>query len=358
MSGPQRQEGQQGGGQDLRQPRSDGAHRNSGYRDALEDFRRMKDLNPSQDDADRIAEQPLLVSRFYDVVTRFYEFGWGSTFHFSPRRPGETLAASQRRHDLELGAILRLEPGMEVADVGCGVGGPMVTIARATGANITGINFNAYQIARGERMVSKAGLEKTCRFLFANFMEVPLDDALFDAIYAFESVCHAPNNLLLFRELHRLLRPGGEMAVVDWCFTDRFDGSDERHRDLRGRIETTNATPGLLTTEQQIEAVRSAGFEITLAVDQQAANGDPRTPWYMALQGRDLSLASLARIPAGRRFTAAATKLLEGLRIVPRGTSETAEFLNVAADALVEAGEMGIFTPSFLVHARKPGVGG
>ena len=74
----------------------------------------------------------------------------------------------------------------------------------------------------------------------------------------------------------------------------------------------------------------------------------------MALQGRDLSLSSLARIPAGRRFTATATKLLERLGISPAGTSETAEFLNVAADALVEAGELGIFTPSFLVHARKP----
>ncbi|MYF23557.1 MAG: hypothetical protein F4209_12575 [Chloroflexi bacterium] len=38
----------------------------------------------------------------------------------------------------------------------------------------------------------------------------------------------------------------------------------------------------------------------------------------------------------------------------PSGTSETASFLNVAADALVEGGELEIFTPSFLVHARKP----
>ena len=40
--------------------------------------------------------------------------------------------------------------------------------------------------------------------------------------------------------------------------------------------------------------------------------------------------------------------------MAPAGTSEAARFLNVAADALVEAGELGIFTPSFLVHARKP----
>ena len=311
----------------IRQPDSDSsgvrvasveARPSRGLRDALDDYHKLKDLSGSRDDAARMAQQPVLVSRFYDVVTRFYEFGWGSTFHFSPRRPGENLAAPQRRHDREIGALLRLKPHMEVADLGCGVGGPMITIARATGASITGINFNAYQIAQGEQRVAKAGLDKTCRFLFANFMHVPLEDAVFDAIYAFESVCHAPNNLLLFGELYRLLKPGGEIAIVDWCFTDRYDGADPRHRDIRDRIETTNAVPKLLTTEQEIESVRNAGFEIIQAVDQQAADGDPRAPWYMALQGRDLSLSSLARIPAGRRVTATVTKLLERLRVDQR----------------------------------------
>lgn len=321
---------------------------------ALGDYYKIQQLSESQEDADRIAQQPKLVSRFYDAVTRLYEFGWGTTFHFSPRRPGESLAESQRRHDEEIVEILRLKPGMEVADIGCGIGGPLVTIARASGANLTGINFNEYQIARGRERVSKAGLDKTCRFLYANYMNVPLEDESFDALYTFESVCHAPNNLLLFQELYRLLKPGGEMASVDWCFTERFDVNDARHQDLRSRIEETNATPDLLTTDQQVEVIREAGFEIVKALDQQAEYGDPRTPWYMALQGRDFSAASWARTPAGRAITANGTKLLEFLRIAPQGTSNTAEFLNIAADSLVEAGELGIFTPSFLVHARKP----
>lgn len=35
---------------------------------------------------------------------------------------------------------------MKVLDVGCGIGGPMRTIATASGAEITGITINAYQV--------------------------------------------------------------------------------------------------------------------------------------------------------------------------------------------------------------------
>jgi sterol 24-C-methyltransferase len=242
---------------------------------------------------------------------------------------------------------------MRVADVGCGIGGPLVTIGKATGSSIVGLNFNAYQITRGERLVREAGLASTCSFQHADFMDVPLPDGHFDAMYSFEAICHAPRTGALFEELYRLLRPGGELAAIDWCLTERFDENDSRHRDIRDRIELSNGTPDLLTPQQQLDAVKGAGFEVLFATDQ-AAESDSATPWYMALQGRDVSLASLARIPAGRRLTAAVTTGLERLRIAPAGTGEAAELLNVAADSLVEAGELGIFTPSFIVHARKP----
>jgi len=328
---------------------------NSGgdMRQALDDYYEMKALNAAQDGAGRLREQPGVVSRYYDVVTQFYEYAWGQSFHFSSRRPGENLVASQRRQEEGVGELLRLRPGMTVGDVGCGVGGPLVTIGKATGANIVGLNFNAHQIARGQQLVRKAGLDGTCSFLLANFMDVPLEDGHFDALYSFEAICHAPDTRLLFKELHRLLKPGGEIAAIDWCLTERFDDADPEHRDIRDRIEFANATPDLLTTQQQLDVMKEAGFEVLSATDQ-AAESDPSTPWYMALQGRDVSLASLARIPAGRRFTAGVTALLEKLRIAPPGTSEASQLLNVAADSLVEGGEAGIFTPMFLVHARKP----
>lgn len=89
-----------------------------------------------------------LVNTFYNLVTDIYEWGWGQSFHFSPLLPGKTPAASEAAHEGRLAALLRLKPGMRCLDVGCGVGGPMRTIASTSGANVTGVTINDYQVQR------------------------------------------------------------------------------------------------------------------------------------------------------------------------------------------------------------------
>ena len=332
---------------------------NSGgsLRHALDDFLELKELAANKGGDRALRGQPQMVSRFYDVVTKFYEYGWGQSFHFAPRRSGEGLHAAQRRQEDGVAELLELGPDTRVVDIGCGVGGPLINIAKVTGAHITGLNFNAYQIGRGRRAARRAGLRGTCDFLLANYLDVPLADGSFDAAYSFEAICHAPDRDLCLRELWRLLAEGGRIALTEWCLTPLFDRNDPVHRDIRDRVEFANATPNLPTTSQFVATVEAAGFEVLSSRDQ-ARESDPDSPWYRSLQGRDVSLASLARIPAGRWFTAKATSLLERLRVAPAGTGEASRILNGAADALVQAGEAGIFTPMFLVHARKPDGGG
>ena len=72
------------------------------------------------------------------------------SFHFSPRLPGKDWASSEAAHESRLAALLRLGPGKKCLDVGCGVGGPMRTIASTSGAEVTGITINDYQVSRAK----------------------------------------------------------------------------------------------------------------------------------------------------------------------------------------------------------------
>src|SRR5437588_13078280 len=64
-----------------------------------------------------------MVNDYYDLVTDFYEFGWGQPFHFAPRHKHETFEPSLARHEFYLATPPGWNPGWRVPDAGGGVGG-------------------------------------------------------------------------------------------------------------------------------------------------------------------------------------------------------------------------------------------
>ncbi len=59
---------------------------------------------------------------------------------------------------------------MKVLDVGCGVGGPAREIAKFTGAHVTGLNNNDYQIERATHYAAKEGLSHQLAYVKGDFM--------------------------------------------------------------------------------------------------------------------------------------------------------------------------------------------
>jgi len=293
-----------------------------------------------------------MVNDFYDLVTDFYEFGWGQAFHFAPRHRGESLAASLARHEFFLALRLGLRPGMRVLDVGCGVGGPMRAIARLSGAAIVGVNNNDYQIRRGAEQTRAAGLERLCALVKRDFMEIPPDDGPYDAVYAIEATCHAPDKARLFASLFRVMRPGACFGGYEWCLTPRYDPADAGHRAIKRGIEEGDALPELATFDAVLDALGRAGFDVLESRDL-APEADAGTPWYQPLAAR-VALRGFHQSRAGRVVTNLAVRGLELVRIAPRGAAAVSTFLNAAAAALARGGETGVFTPSFYFLARKP----
>ena len=291
------------------------------------------------------------VNHYYDLVTDFYEFGWGRSFHFAPRRRGESFQASQRRHQRFLADRLSLKPGMLVLDVGCGVGGPMGALARDTGASFVGLNNNSYQIERAK--AHTRDVRSLCGFIHGDYMQIPESADRYDAAIAIESMPHAPDKTAAFREIFRVLRPGASLAGYDWCLTQVFDPQDAEHRRIKEGIMRGDALPDIAFTSEVSASLRDAGFELVEARDV-ATDSDPDTPWYRALQGRDVSLKSIPRTPLGRVLTNLVLRAGEKLRVFPEGTRAVSTLLNVAADSLVAGGQSRIFTPMFFFLARKP----
>jgi len=291
-----------------------------------------------------------VVNKYYDLATDFYEFGWGHCFHFAPRHKWESLESSIERHELWLANRLGLTESSKAIDIGCGVGGPLRNIATFSGAKIVGLNNNEYQLSRARRIAQQSGLEGQASYLKGDFMKIQVPDATFDAAYAIEATCHAPDRVGVYSEIFRILKPGGRFASYEWAMTDIYDPKDPTHQALKLGIERGNGLPDLEPMSKVVAALKEAGFEVIEYFDR-APSSD--IPWYYPLTAR-ITPKGIFHTSVGRYIARKGLSLLEYLRIAPTGSSATLDMLQKGADALVGAAETGIFTPMYWVLCRKP----
>ncbi|WCJ18544.1 Sterol 24-C-methyltransferase [Euphorbia peplus] len=300
---------------------------------------------------ERKANYADMVNKYYDLATSFYEFGWGESFHFAHRLKGESLRESIKRHQHFLALQLGLKPQQKVLDVGCGIGGPLREISRFSLTSVTGLNNNEYQIQRGKELNRIAGVDKTCDFVKADFMKMPFPDNSYDAVYAIEATCHAPDAYGCYSEIFRVLKPGQYFAAYEWCMTDTYDPNNQEHQRIKAEIEIGDGLPDIRITWQCIEALKKAGFKVMWSKDLAASSP---VPWYLPLDKSHFSLSSFRLTAAGRFFTRNLVKVLEYVGLAPQGSQRVSGFLEQAAEGLVAGGRKEIFTPMFFFVAQKP----
>ncbi|KAG0758321.1 hypothetical protein G6F57_009999 [Rhizopus arrhizus] len=312
-----------------------------------------------EDEETRKGDYTTLVNSYYNLATDFYEYGWGSSFHFCRFYVGEEFGRAIARHEHYLAAHLGIKKDMRVLDVGCGVGGPAREIAHFTGAHVTGLNNNAYQVERAKHYASKELLQDQTEFIKGNFMEMPFEANTFDAVYAIEATCHAPTFEGIYGEIFRVLKPGGSFGCYEWVMTDNFDENNPEHRQIAHEIEIGNGIPKMRTAQECIAALENVGFDVEMNHD--LANMGDAIHWYYPLEGdirkcqtlKDV-ITTFAMTKAGRFTTTNLVRLLEKVGLAPRGTVETQRVLETAADALVAGAKDNLFTPMYFFVAKKP----
>lgn len=312
-----------------------------------------------EDEDKRLSDYSNLTAHYYNLVTDFYEYGWGSSFHFSRYYTGEAFRQATARHEHFLAHKMQLNENMKVLDVGCGVGGPAREICRFTDCSIVGLNNNDYQIERANHYARKYKLDNKLSFVKGDFMQMDFEAESFDAVYAIEATVHAPVLEGVYSEIYKVLKPGGVFGVYEWVMTDKYDDENEEHRKIAYGIEVGDGIPKMYKREVAEKALKSVGFEIEYEADLAAKEDD--IPWYYPLSGEWKYVQTLSDYftifrtsKVGRTITTEAVGLMEKLGLAPKGSKQVTNALEDAAVNLVEGGRQKLFTPMMLYVCRKP----
>ena len=322
-------------------------------------FKHWDGKTDKEAEVSRLEDYSSLTKHYYNLVTDFYEYGWGSSFHFCTFFKGEPFRQAIARHEHYLASKMNINENMHVLDVGCGVGGPATEISRFTGCKVTGLNNNDYQIERATYKAKQNGLSDKLNFVKGDFMQMDFPAETFDAVYAIEATVHAPVLEGVYSEIYKVLKPGGTFGVYEWVMTDEYDENNEEHRRIAYGIEVGDGIPKMYKKEVADKALRNVGFEIIYEKD--LADNNDEIPWYAPLAGDWKYVQTIGDLwtyfrtsATGRKITTLTVGALEKVGFAPKDSVKVTEALEEAAIYLVEGGKQKLFTPMMLYVAKKP----
>ena len=112
---------------------------------------------------------------------------------------------------------LGLPAGAKVLDVGCGTGASALPAAHAVGpsGSVVGVDLSTRLLDRARAKARTQGLSNI-DFRQADMTSLGYPDGGFDAVVSVFSVFFVPDMESLVRELWRMVRPGGKLAVTTW----------------------------------------------------------------------------------------------------------------------------------------------
>lgn len=156
------------------------------------------------------------IREHYDTLSPLYDRFWGEHLHHGYWTDGESASAAQVRLIRELAAFAGLPRGARVLDVGCGVGGTSVWLARELGCEVLGITLSPVQVALATRRARAAGCGERVRFAEHDANRLALPPQSFDAVWVVECSEHLFDKPRFLQDCARVLRPGGVLALAAW----------------------------------------------------------------------------------------------------------------------------------------------
>ena len=110
-----------------------------------------------------------------------------------------------------------------ILDIGCGGGVNIEKFLKLTDNNVDGIDYSDVSVKESAKRNQKAIGDKRCRIIQADVSKMPIDDEVYDLVSAFETIYFWPDIENTFKEVLRIIKPGGQFMIAQ--------GTDGNHPD-------------------------------------------------------------------------------------------------------------------------------
>ncbi len=181
---------------------------------------------------------------YHEALIEMLELIWGKGF----MTPGgaETVRRTVGDGDLRDRLVL---------DLGAGLGGADLLLARDYGARVIGFDLEAPLVERARSYAHAAGLADRVEFRLVEPGPIAAEDEAFDAVYSSGVFTQIENKLDMFKEIRRVLRPGGAFFAYDW-----MRGPEPYSDDMRTWFRLEGLTYAMETLESHERLLSEAGF--------------------------------------------------------------------------------------------------
>ena len=160
-------------------------------------------------------------------------------------------------------ATAHLKPGEVVVDLGSGGGLDVFLAAQKVGPNgrVIGIDMTSEMIALARANAQSAGYTNV-EFFHSTIDKIPLPDSSVDCVISNCVINLAPDKPAVFREIFRILKPGGRVAVSDIAL------KGELPKEVATSIAAyTGCIAGAIKIEDYRAGLLKAGFQYVEVVD-------------------------------------------------------------------------------------------
>ena len=151
---------------------------------------------------------------------------------------------------------LRVSAKDRLLDIGSGLGGPARYMARRFGCRVAGIDLTAEFCEVARLLTARLGLEDRVSFDEGDAVAMPFEDEAFDGAYSMNVSMNIADKRAFYREVSRVLRPGGWLALSEVA---QGPGGDP---DYPLPWAATAASSFLATPEDTRAELEAAGFRV------------------------------------------------------------------------------------------------